>query len=100
MALCNHAGPMRIILFGAAGRVGSLALQKALASGHTVFAVARSPSKLSVPPSEACIHVQGDAMSAEDVEKAFALARPDALISTVGLSPGAKMPPGGRGLQD
>ena len=85
---------MRILLLGAAGRVGSLTLQKALAEGHTVYAFARTPSKLSVPPEpERCIHIKGDAMSAADVDAAFAEARPEAVISTIGIKPGAPMPP-------
>jgi putative NADH-flavin reductase len=79
--------PMRLLIFGAAGRIGTHTLRRALDEGHHVFAVARTPSKISMPAGERCVHVKGDALSAESVEAAFAAAAPiDAVISTVGVS--------------
>ena len=37
---------MKVLLFGATGRVGSFALEYALAQGHAVTAVVRDPAKL------------------------------------------------------
>lgn len=62
---------MRIVIFGAAGRTGIPLVQQALDAGHEVVAFARTPSKLPVQGERLSV-VQGDALNAADVERAFA----------------------------
>ncbi|WOV89250.1 SDR family oxidoreductase [Sporosarcina oncorhynchi] len=50
---------MKIALFGATGRVGRSVLDKALASGHTVTVLVRTPEKL--PVHDRLTVIQGDA---------------------------------------
>jgi putative NADH-flavin reductase len=57
---------MRIALFGATGKTGSRVLEKALAEGHTVRALVRSPEKLG-KRSDSLTVITGDMMNADDV---------------------------------
>lgn len=57
---------MKLALFGATGKTGSKVLEQALAAGHEVKALVRSPEKLEQRPDALTI-VEGDMMRAEDV---------------------------------
>lgn len=80
---------MRLLVIGAAGRIGGLCVQRAAAAGHDVFAFARTPAKIAIPAGDRVSHLQGDALVAESVDAAFVTARPDAVITTVGLVRGS-----------
>jgi uncharacterized protein YbjT (DUF2867 family) len=75
---------MNLVVLGATGRTGSLVVERALAAGHTVTALVRSPEKLTtVNPN---LHVvSGQATDASAVSRALEGA--DALISTLGGKP-------------
>ncbi len=72
---------MNIIIFGATGGVGRLAVQYALAKGYTVTAYARTPGKMTLS-HEALQVVQGDVLDAEAVTAA--IAGHDAVICSIG----------------
>ena len=72
---------MNIVVLGATGGTGRLVVEQALAAGHTVTALVRSPEKL--PMSHANLRVvAGSATNTESV--AHALEGADAVISTLG----------------
>ncbi|MCC0044061.1 MAG: NAD(P)H-binding protein [Brucellaceae bacterium] len=80
---------MKVILFGAAGRIGAVIADELAARGHAVTAVYRTESHpADLPPNVKPI--TGDAQSAEAV--AAAVAGHDAVISAVG--PGTGQDPG------
>ncbi|MFW6337042.1 MAG: NAD(P)-dependent oxidoreductase [Phycisphaeraceae bacterium] len=60
---------MRVALFGATGRTGRLVLEHAIAEGHEVTVLVRSPQKLGEAPSSVSI-VEGDMMNRADVARA------------------------------
>lgn len=62
---------MKVIVFGATGTVGRLAIDNLLSNGHTVTAFARNPDNLK-NQSTSLLRVSGDAMDAETVSKAIA----------------------------
>ena len=74
---------MQIVLFGATGGLGEQLLQQALEQGHTVRAVVRTPSKLSVQ-REGLEVVQGDVINNSAAELAEKLKGADAVISALG----------------
>lgn len=76
---------MKLAIFGATGRTGTLILDEALGAGHSVTAVVRNPNKLQSPASPALRIAVTDAMSPTKV--AAEIAEVDAVISTIG-SPG------------
>ncbi len=39
---------MKLLVLGASGRTGRLVVEQALAAGHTVTALVRSPEKLTI----------------------------------------------------
>lgn len=61
---------MKVIVFGATGTVGKLAVEEALIAGHEVTAFARSPEKLELT-SPKLRRVSGDAMEQADVDAAI-----------------------------
>jgi putative NADH-flavin reductase len=71
---------MKIAVFGATGATGSRVVERALAAGHDVIAVARMPSKVS--PRERLVVRPGDALDAASVRAGCAGA--DAVISCIG----------------
>jgi putative NADH-flavin reductase len=71
---------MRLALMGASGRIGSHVLAWALASGHQVTALARSPR--SLPATAGLTVVTGDATDAGAVSEVVAGA--DAVLSALG----------------
>lgn len=60
---------MRVIIFGATGSVGSLAVKEALQEGHQVTAFARSPEKIKIRDENLTL-ISGDALSRDDVHGA------------------------------
>ncbi len=82
---------MKIVLLGATGQTGQPLVRQALASGHTVTAVVRSPGKLdslkkelSGEESDRFHLVGGNIFSADDLASHFQGA--DAAVSTLGFS--------------
>ena len=71
---------MRIVVVGAAGGTGSNVVDQALAAGHDVVAVVRSPR--SVPPEDRVRVVAADVMDLDAVTAA--VSGGDAVICTVG----------------
>ena len=72
---------MKLVVLGANGRTGRLVVEQALAAGHTVTALVRSPEKLTIRSSGLRI-VPGGATNAADVTRA--LEGGDAVLSTLG----------------
>jgi uncharacterized protein YbjT (DUF2867 family) len=72
---------MKLLVLGATGRSGRLVVEQALAAGHTVTALVRSPEKLAIRNTDLRV-VAGRATDAADVERALAGA--DAILSTLG----------------
>ena len=60
---------MKLAIFGATGALGRECLSQALAAGHEVTALVRDPSKLPAALRDRITVVEGDALSADDVEK-------------------------------
>ena len=71
---------MRIALFGATGAIGGYFLNKALAAGHEVTALVRSPEKLGEQPSLTAL--KGDVADASDVHGVIDQA--DVVVSCLG----------------
>jgi uncharacterized protein YbjT (DUF2867 family) len=72
---------MNLVLLGATGGTGRLVVEQALAAGHTVTALVRSPEKVAVRNPNLHV-VAGQATDPSAVARA--LDRADALISTLG----------------
>jgi len=72
---------MNLVVLGATGRTGRLVVEQALAAGHTVTALVRSPEKLSISHSKLRV-VTGQATDASAVSSALVGA--DAVINTLG----------------
>jgi uncharacterized protein YbjT (DUF2867 family) len=74
---------MNLVVLGATGRTGHLVVEQALAAGHTVTALVRSPEKLAAGNSSLRV-VTGEATDTSAVARAMEGA--DAVISTLGGS--------------
>ncbi len=72
---------MKVIVFGATGTVGTLAVQQMLEDGHTVTAFARKPEKLNLS-HPALTRVAGDALQPKSA--ADAIKGHDAVVITLG----------------
>jgi uncharacterized protein YbjT (DUF2867 family) len=72
---------MNLVVLGATGRTGSLVVEQALAAGHTVTALVRSPEKLATGNANLRV-VTGQATETSAVSSALEGA--DAVISTLG----------------
>jgi uncharacterized protein YbjT (DUF2867 family) len=72
---------MNLVILGATGGTGRLVVEQALAAGHTVTALVRSPEKLTIRNSSLRV-VTGKATDSGDVARALEGA--DALVSTLG----------------
>jgi putative NADH-flavin reductase len=72
---------MKVTVLGATGKAGRHVVEQALADGHEVTALARTPAKLDIRHERLRV-VQGDVEDAERLEQAVTGA--DAVISTVG----------------
>lgn len=72
---------MRVVVFGATGTVGKLAVEQLLKEGHEVTAFARHPEKLELEDDN--LHLAaGDAMDAQAVKRA--VDGQDAAVITIG----------------
>ena len=71
---------MKIALFGATGAVGGYFLNKALAAGHEVTALVRSPEKLVAQPNLRA--VKGDVTDTSDVQSV--INQTDVVVSCLG----------------
>src|ERR1700756_4062009 len=72
---------MNLLVLGATGGPGRLVVEQALAAGHTVTALVRSPEKLAISQPNLRV-VTGSATARESV--ALALQGADAVISPLG----------------
>ena len=72
---------MNLTVLGATGPTGTQLVEQALAAGHHVTALARSPEKLTITNPNLHV-VQGDATDRAAVSQA--MKRADAVISTLG----------------
>lgn len=72
---------MKIAVFGGTGRTGIPFVQQALDKGHSVTALARTPSKMTIQDARLTV-VKGDVMDAEPVAKTIAGA--DVVVSLIG----------------
>jgi len=72
---------MNLLVLGATGRTGRLVVEQALAAGHTVTALVRSPEKLTTVNSNLRV-VAGEATDKSALSQALVGA--DAVISTLG----------------
>src|SRR5438309_11432926 len=72
---------MNLVVLGATGRTGRLVVEQALATGHTVTALVRTPEKLTLRDSSLRV-LAGKATDSADVARALDGA--DAVLSTLG----------------
>jgi len=72
---------MKIAVFGASGRTGRPFVQQALAAGHTLIALVRTPATFPIKHKNLTV-VPGDAMNASDVE--LVVQEADAVVSALG----------------
>jgi putative NADH-flavin reductase len=77
----RHEGFADLVVLGAAGRTGHLVVEQALAAGHSVTALVRSPQKGTLRHPKLRV-VVGDATDPTALSRALAGA--DAVISTLG----------------
>ena len=77
---------MTLAVLGATGRTGRPLVEQALAAGHHVTALARTPSKLSLDHPALTV-VQGDALNRDDVARVVDGA--DAVLLTLGHAKGS-----------
>ncbi|KAF5676172.1 hypothetical protein FHETE_2299 [Fusarium heterosporum] len=73
---------MHFLIIGGTGRNGSLALQEALARGHTVTALVRNTASTKLPTHSNLTLVQGTPTSQSDISKALATPRTPQVIIT------------------
>lgn len=78
---------MKIAVFGGTGRTGIPFIEQALAAGHNVTALVRTPSKMPIQ-NERLTLIQGDVKDTAAVDKTVAGA--DAVVSLLGPSKGDK----------
>ncbi len=72
---------MKVVVFGATGTVGRLAVERILAAGHAVTAFARNPKKLNINDPNLTLQ-SGDATNPIDV--CGAVIGQDAVVITIG----------------
>jgi putative NADH-flavin reductase len=77
---------MKVLVIGSTGGSGRAAVEHLLAEGHHVTAFARNPDRIAAR-SPRLRPIQGDAMSADDVDRA--VAGHDAVVVTLGISENA-----------
>jgi uncharacterized protein YbjT (DUF2867 family) len=70
---------MRVLVFGATGKTGSLVVERALAKGHEVSVLVRDPARFTIKGVRV---FQGDATNPGDVGEA--MPDQDAVIDTIG----------------
>lgn len=62
---------MKIIIFGATGKLGSECLKQTVEAGHDVTALVRSSSKLPANLREKIKFIEGDGLNAKDVAQSI-----------------------------
>ena len=72
---------MKIAILGASGKTGTVLIERALANGHEVIAIARTPDKIASNDPRV-IKRQGDAY--DEASVVVALEGAEAVITTVG----------------
>jgi uncharacterized protein YbjT (DUF2867 family) len=72
---------MRIVVFGATGGTGSKVVERALAAGHDVVAIARRPDQVKTTHERLTV-LKGDVLDPRSI--ANAITRADVVISTIG----------------
>lgn len=77
---------MKVAVFGATGRTGRLAVERALEAGYEVVAFARDPSRLGIEHERLSV-VKGDVLDGERVEAAVAEA--DVVLLALGHGKGS-----------
>ena len=77
---------MKLAILGATGKTGRPLVEQALAQGHEVTALVRTPAKLAVQSDDLRV-VQGDATDAMDVDRVVIGA--DAVLSALGHAKGS-----------
>ena len=77
---------MKLAIFGGTGKTGKPLVEQALAQGHQVTALVRTPSKLTIQ-SDDLILVQGDATDPYDVDRV--IIGVDAVLSALGHAKGS-----------
>src|SRR5258705_12540387 len=77
----RHGRSVSLVVLGAAGRTGRLVVEQALAAGHPVTALVRSPEKLTLRHPKLRV-VVGDATDPTALSRA--LTGSEAVISTLG----------------
>jgi putative NADH-flavin reductase len=80
---------MKIVIFGAAGATGRIAVERALEQGHEVTAFDRHTAPLTIQHPKLTL-IQGDIFNPSQVEAA--IAGQDAVISVLGVRPGVTTP--------
>lgn len=78
---------MNLLILGATGRTGRRLTALALADGHHVTAFVRDQGKLNIQHEHLSI-VQGNATDRNDVLQAFAVSKPDAVLSALSTDKG------------
>jgi uncharacterized protein YbjT (DUF2867 family) len=74
---------VKLVVFGATGRVGTQVVKLALEQGHTVTAVVRNPARFTLPSHEA-LHVVTIPDLADTERVAATVAGSDAVLSGIG----------------
>lgn len=87
---------MKIAIFGATGRAGHYLVEQALAVGHEVVALARTPAKLNMSDARLSV-IQGDVQDSAKVEQTISGA--DAVISVLGPASNAPTFEVSKGMQ-
>jgi putative NADH-flavin reductase len=75
---------VNVTVFGATGALGRECTEQALAAGHTVTVLARTPSKLPAEVRDRVTVVSGDGLDADAVDRALS-AGTDAVLFAVGV---------------
>lgn len=74
--------PMKLVVFGATGGIGSQVVEQALAAGHEVTAVDRRPSAITSGHEHLEV-IQGDVLELDTIRES--IIRKDAVISAIGV---------------
>ncbi len=87
-----EAGPEPVLVFGATGPTGIIAVQQLREKGIPVTAFVRPTSKRDALQPLGVTFVVGDALSLVDVERAMSESNFGAVVSTIGGRPGQPRP--------
>jgi len=73
---------VKLVVFGSTGGIGTHVVEQALAAGHSVTAVARRPSAITLQHDHLVV-LQGDVLAPQAVRRA--IAGKDAVVFAVGV---------------